>query len=160
MRSSTLSWSGVPELIDVNGCMERGLLRRIAPSKEKALQCTMKSSELLGEARACLDNGQLNAAVLSGYTAILNAGRAVLFRDGWRERSHECVIRYLEANYGGEITPDTVALLERYKKSRHDTQYDVTYSPDEAEVASLLEFARGFIKTAGRIIEKAKKAPG
>lgn len=140
-------------MIDVKGCVERGLLRRIAPSKEKALQCIKKSSELLGEARACLENGQLNAAVLAGYTALLNAERAVLFRDGWRERSHECTIRYLEKNYGREMTPDVIALLERYKTSRHDTQYDVTYSPDETEAASLLEFAEEFIKTARGIIE-------
>lgn len=141
-------------MIDAKGCVERGLLRKIAPSKEKALQCIKKSSELLGEARACLENGQLNAAALAGYTALLNAEGAVLFRDGWRERSHECTIRYLEKNYGREITPDTIALLERYKTSRHNTQYDVTYSPDETEAASLLEFAEEFIKTARGIIEK------
>ncbi len=140
-------------MIDVKGCVERGLLRRIAPSKEKALQCIKKSSELLEEARACLENGQLNATVLAGYTALLNAERAVLFRDGWRERSHECTIRYLEKNYGREITPDVITLLERYKTSRHDTQYDVTYSPDEMEAASLLEFTEEFIKTARGIIE-------
>ncbi len=140
-------------MIDVKGCVERGLLRRIAPSNEKALQCIKKSSELLGEARACLENGQLNATVLAGYTALLNAERAVLFRDGWRERSHECTIRYLEKNYGRKMTPDVIALLERYKTSRHDTQYDVTYSPDETEAASLLEFAEEFIKTARGIIE-------
>jgi len=141
-------------LIDLEECIERGLLRKIPASREKALQCLSKSAELMGEAEACLANGQLNSTVLTGYTALLNAERAILFRDGWRERSHECTIKYLEAKYGKELSMDTVALLGRYKTGRHDTQYDVTYTPDEKEAASLLEFTSGFIGTARRIIEK------
>ncbi len=141
-------------MIDLEECIERGLLRKIPASKEKALQCINKSAALLEEAEACLANGQLNSAVLTGYTALLNAERAILFRDGWRERSHECTIKYLEAKYGKPISADTIALLGRYKTSRHNTQYDVTYTPDETEAASLLEFTGKFIETARAIIEK------
>ena len=141
-------------MIDLDGCVRRGLLRKITPSREKALQCLDKASGLLGEAKACLENGQLNSAVLTGYTALLGAERAILFGDGWRERSHECAIRYLEAEYKQDITQDTISLLERYKTSRHDTQYDVTYCPDEGEASSLLEFAGRFLKTAKVIIWK------
>jgi len=141
-------------LIDLEECIERGLLRKITASREKALQCLSKSTELMEEAKACLASGQLNSTVLTGYTALLNAERAILFRDGWRERSHECTIKYLEAKYRKEISADTVALLGRYKTSRHDTQYDVTYTPDKAEAASLLEFTGRFIETARTIIKK------
>lgn len=138
-------------MISYNECIEKGLLRRIPPSREKAMQSIEKAKELLGEAKANLDEERTNSAVIVAYMAIFHAARALLFKDGYREKSHECIIRYLEENYP-DIKTGQIEALEKYKNERTKTQYDVSYSPNEEQAEKMLQFAEEFIQTIEEII--------
>lgn len=143
-------------LIDLEECLAKGLLRRITPSREKAFGCIDKAKSLLGEAKFDLENDQINSAVIVGYASLFDAARAILFRDGYREKSHACVVRYLEAKYSEDIPRDTILLLDRYRTCRHDTQYDVTYFPTAEEAKSVVVFAEGFIEKVKKIVGYAE----
>ena len=90
-------------MIGFDSCAEQGLLRKIAPSKTQAEEQLKKAGVLLSEAKTALASGMPNSAVINGYSAMLDAARAVLFRDGWREKSHACVAAYLRAKYAKEL---------------------------------------------------------
>jgi len=133
-------------VIDFNECIAQGLLRKIPPSREKALQSVVKAKELLQEARANLEEERINSAVIVAYMAIFHAARALLFKDGYREKSHECVIRFIEAKHP-EIKTAQIESLEKYKSERTHTQYDVSYTPNEEQAEKMVEFAEKFIQT-------------
>ncbi|MDD5162643.1 MAG: HEPN domain-containing protein [Candidatus ainarchaeum sp.] len=138
-------------MIDFNECLAKGLLARIPASREKALQSIEKAKELLEEAKASLEEERINSTVIVAYLAIFHAARALLFKDGYREKSHECVIRYLEEKYP-EIKPGQIEALEKYKSERTHTQYDVSYNPSEEQAEKMIKFTEKFIQTIEEMI--------
>ena len=82
-----------------NDCVREGLLRRIPPSKDKAAQSLKKAREWLKEAENSLRGNALNSSILASYMGMFHAARTILFLDGFREKSHACVARYLDEKY-------------------------------------------------------------
>lgn len=139
-------------MIGLNECIERGFIRKIAASNEKARQSVEKAKELLSEATQNLENELINSAVIVSYLSIFHAARALLFKDGFREKSHECILRFIEEKYGSKIPRKQIELLEKFKDERMHTQYDISYSPSEEEAEKMIEFAAEFIETIEQLI--------
>lgn len=72
------------------------MLRKVPPSPEKARKGIEKAKVLLKQAKKDLGIENYDSCVMTGYAAMFNAARAILLRDGVRERSHYCAARYLE----------------------------------------------------------------
>lgn len=144
------------ELSSLEDCIDKGLLRRVPSSKNKAAESLKKAKVMLEEARANLNSMRINSAVIVAYLAIFNAAKAVLFRDGYREKSHACVARYLESKYAqkGKISFEHIALLDRFRSSRHATQYDVSYYPSKKEAEQMMDFAKDFIGKIENILKE------
>jgi uncharacterized protein (UPF0332 family) len=53
--------------------------------------------EWVNEAGYDCDAGSLRSAMMAAYMGYFHAARAVLFRDGVREKSHYCIGVYLES---------------------------------------------------------------
>lgn len=125
--------------------MRTGLLRRVPASGEKARSSLEKAERLLRQAQEELADERFEAAILVGYVALFNAERALLFRDGYREKSHACVTRYLEHAHGQALGQRTIALLDEFREARHSLQYDVDYLPAERDAREIVAFAREFL---------------
>ncbi|MCK4318947.1 HEPN domain-containing protein [Candidatus Micrarchaeota archaeon] len=133
-------------MIDFNDCIEKGLLRKIPPSKRQSEEQLKKARVLLEEAKKALKINSPNSAVLSAYTSMLDAARAVLFRDGFREKSHACVARYLETKYSKEVGISNIDLFDQYRDKRHKTMYAGDYYPTDDEAQRIVSFAEEFVK--------------
>ena len=135
-------------MINVEECINKGLLRKIPASREKARLSLQKASELLEEAKKNLEDERFNSAVLVCYMALFNAARALLFKDGFREKSHECIIQFLYEKYAAtkKLPKEMIDLLEKFKSERNLTQYDVSYTPNEEEIEEMVKFAGEFIQ--------------
>ena len=143
------------ELNSLEECINKGLLRKVPPSKGKAMESLKKAKIMLEEARGNLDAMRINSAVIVAYLAMFNAAKAILFKDGFREKSHACVARYLENRYAqrGEISFEYIELLDRFRSSRHATQYDVSYYPNKKEAEQMIGFAEEFINKIENILK-------
>lgn len=141
-------------MIDFEECLKQGLLRKIPASKQNALNSIEKAKELLNEAKTSQKNEQINSAVIVSYLSIFHAARALLFKEGYREKSHECIIRFIEEKYSktGKIPRMTISMLDKYKSERTLTQYEITYSPNEEEAEKMLKFAEEFIREIEELI--------
>jgi uncharacterized protein (UPF0332 family) len=84
---------------DYSDCIKENLLRKIPPSKDKAHQSIKKSKEWLSESEKSLNGGAAGSSILSSYMSMFHAARSILFLDGYREKSHACIARYLEEKY-------------------------------------------------------------
>jgi len=86
----------VNHLTRLDECYERGLLRKVAASNDKAMQSLAQAREWVIEAGYDCDAGSLRSALMAAYMGYFHAARAVLFRDGVREKSHYCIGVHLE----------------------------------------------------------------
>nr|WP_209475482.1 HEPN domain-containing protein [Thermococcus stetteri] len=114
-----------------------------------------RAEEWLKEARKNEKFGSYRTSLMASYLAMFHVARAVLFRDGWREKSHYCVARYLEEFYvkTGKLEEHWVELLDRMRELRHEDQYDVSYTPEPKEVEEALKIAEEFIGVIKSLIE-------
>lgn len=142
-------------MISLEDCIKRGLIRKTLPSKENASRTLEKSATLLEEAEENLKSGRINSAVIVSYLSMFNAFRSLLFRDGWREKSHICVARYVEAEYArkGKIGMELIELFDRFRSSRHAVQYSAEYLPSKEEAGNMISTAEIIIKEVRRLTE-------
>jgi uncharacterized protein (UPF0332 family) len=142
----------VSALIKLGECIEKGLIRKTLPSPEQARGSLSKAKVLLQEAKAAFSAKNYNSTVMVAYAALFTAARAVLFRDGFRERSHACVARYLEEKYSDKLPPNSISFLDYYRETRHEVQYEASYLADGECASQMLVFADGFIAAIGRLM--------
>ena len=69
-------------LTRLDECYERGLLRKVTASNDKAMQSLAQAREWVTEAGYDCDAGSLRSALMAAYMGYFHAARAVLFRDG------------------------------------------------------------------------------
>jgi uncharacterized protein (UPF0332 family) len=126
--------------------MREGLLRKIPPSKDKATQSLKKAREWLKEAENSLKGDAFNSSILASYMVMFHAARTILFLDGFREKSHACVARYLEEKYvkTGKLDKKWVELLDHSREIRHDDQYDLSFFSTKEESENALKSANDF----------------
>lgn len=129
-------------------CLHRGLLRKMPPSHDKASRSLEKAKRWLTEAQHTAKGEALNASVLASYMVMFHAARAMLFLDGFRERSHLCVARYLEEHYvkKGLLEPEWIHLLDHHREIRHDDQYDLSFFSTHEEATQAVKSAGRFLK--------------
>jgi len=60
---------------------------------------------------------------------MFHAARAILFIDGFREKSHFAVDRYLEDKYAttGLLEKEWIDILDFYRETRHEDQYSISF---------------------------------
>jgi len=141
--------------LDYNECIEKGLLRRTIASEEKAKRSILKSEKLLSDAKKNKDMNVLDGTVILAYMSMFHAVRSVLIRDGFREKSHVCLVRYIEEFYAKENKLDmrVINLLDRFRNIRHDDQYDIDFTPTEKDADEMLAFAEECINIFKKLIK-------
>ena len=119
----------------VKDCFKEGLLRKTKPSNQYAIKSLDTSLSYIQNAKDNLKMNNNHLVIFCSYTAMFHAARALLFRDGIKERSHLCIVSYLRETY-----PRLKRLanqLDTYRRNRHNTLYalDFLISNDEAHQA-------------------------
>jgi uncharacterized protein (UPF0332 family) len=146
----------VNPLKTVDDCFERGLLRRVEPSHAKADQSLFQAREWLSEAEASFKAGAYRSALSSSYMAVFHSARAILLRDGVREKSHYCTGVYIQKYVEeGFLEEDWPMLFDRMRSVRHADQYSFQPRPAEEEVKAGLELAERFIDRMARLLEES-----
>ena len=137
-----------------NDCIKEGLLRKIPPSADKAFSSIKKAQDWLKEAENTHDSEALNSSVLASYMAMFHGARAILFFDGFREKSHACIARYLEEKYvkTGKLEKKWVELLDHHREIRHNNQYDLSFFPTKEEAGMALKSASEFLNVMRKLL--------
>ena len=143
-------------LISFKKCIDQRLLRRITPSLNNADRTIEKAEHFLREAKKNIENGQPASAASIAYLSFFNAARALLLADGYREKSHMCVLMYLRHKYQDKLGGDNLSLFSQYMSMRHKTQYDSVYYPTMDEARNTTKFAETFIDKIWSILETKK----
>ena len=136
-------------------CFKRGLLRKVEPSDEKSKESIQQAEEWLHEATINSESGAFRSALSSAYLSMFHVSRAVLFRDGVREKSHYCVGAYLEKYVeNGKLEEEWVLLFDRMRSARHADHYSFYSHHTSEEIDSHIDTAKEFIERIKKLLEK------
>ena len=142
-------------LNDLENCFNRRQLRPVEPSKEKSELSIKQAREWLEEAEKNLENEAYKSAHISTYLALFHSARAILFRDGVREKSHYCIGIYLEKYVNnGDLEEEYVMLFDRMRSARNTDQYSFQIPPSPEEVKSGIESAEEFINRMDQLLNE------
>ncbi len=139
-------------------CMRKGLLRPMPPDMRKAENSLRISGMKLEAAKKELGYGLFEGAFITAYTSMFHAARALLFRDGFKERSHYCIFLYVSEKYRGKIEMKYINELNSLRMIRHKVMYgdedEVRMREvEEEEAKSSVKMAEGFLESVRKIIE-------
>lgn len=135
-------------------CIDKGLLRKIPPSKDNAHRSMGKAQKWLEEAKQIFESKAYNSSVSAAYLAMFHAARSMLFWNGWREKSHACVARYLEQYVKkGKLEQKWVNLLDHIREIRHEEQYDLGFFATKEETEKCLDSATHFLSRMKSLLE-------
>lgn len=132
-------------------------MRKVEPSRSKSEQSLHQAREWLSEAEKNLQAEALRSAISSAYLAVFHSARAVLFRDGVREKSHYCIGLYLQRYVeDGTLEEDWPMLFDRIRSVRHADQYSFIALPTVNEVQAGIDLAERFIERMERLLREKK----
>jgi len=103
-------------------CFEKNLLKRIPPDPERSAASLKLAAHYLQRAEGNLKLEFYDVVLLMSYASMLQAARALLFKDGVKERSHGCVVAYLRETHP-KIAKEA-EILDHYRQNRHIIQYE------------------------------------
>lgn len=139
---------------DYKVCLKQGLLRKVPKSKQKAQNSIFAANKWLDEAKNNLAGGSLNSCVLTCYLAMFHAARSILFRDGFREKSHACIARYLEGIYvkKDQLEKKFIDLLDHHRELRHQNQYGFQLFTSEEDCKNAVDTAESFLSEMRKLL--------
>lgn len=143
---------------DFDDCIKEKLLRNIPPSKEKAEGSIKAANKWLEEADKDFNGEAFNSSVMASYLAMFHSARAILFFDGFREKSHYCLARYLEEKYVKKnlVENKWIEILDHYREIRHNDQYSITFFATKEEAENALKKSKEFVERMSKLLDTLK----
>jgi len=133
----------------------------VEPSLTKSEQSLHQARDWPSVAEKNLEAEALRSAISSAYLAVFHSARAVLFRDGMREKSHYCIGLYLQRYVeNGALEEDWPMLFDRIRSVRHVDQYSFMALPTEEEVQASIDLAERFIERMERLLKETRGKAG
>jgi uncharacterized protein (UPF0332 family) len=141
-------------------CIEKGLLRKVPASHDKAMQSINKAEKWLDESHKTLNGKAFDSSVLASYMVMFHSARAILFYDGYREKSHACVARYLEEKYvkTNKLEKKWIELLDYHREIRHVDQYDLSFFSTDEEAKKAIRYSLKFLERMKSLLNSLQKS--
>ncbi|MFH0970101.1 MAG: HEPN domain-containing protein [Candidatus Diapherotrites archaeon] len=135
------------------------MLKKIHPNLRYAEQSIRQAEHFLDEAEKLIDAEIKDMAFIALYNASFHAARALLFRDGIKERSHYCVCKYIEEKYqlNELVTMQQSVILDTLRSKRNDIQYSLEQPELDEDLDKLYNEVLTFIERVKEIIKKGEK---
>jgi uncharacterized protein (UPF0332 family) len=91
--------------------------------------------------------------------SMFHAARSILFNDGYREKSHACIARYLEEKYVKTKRLDIrwVELLNHNREVRHDDQYNLSFFSTNKEAENAFKSAEDFLNAMEGLLKSISR---
>ncbi len=137
-------------------CFEKGLLKKSVMGKDAVDSEVLMAEKNLKEAGDLLALEKYNASLIYSYTSAFHSARALLYRDGYKERSHACIVEYLYENYVGKglLEERFVSKLNYLRRERHETFYGMAPDSTAEEAGEYVDFARDFLSKVKVLLKK------
>ena len=135
-------------------CFLEGNLKKMQPSVDLAKKSIKQARIFLQDALDLSELEKERMSIIALYNAFFHASRALLFRDGIKERSHYCIARYLEKFYfDKKILPKEFLLnLDFLREIRHETQYSLEAVHLSRSIEDIAAICEDFIDSVEKLL--------
>ena len=139
-------------------CFQKRLLRKTKPDPLKVTKALEMAEVKRQRAQDLFENDFFEESIVSSYTSMFQASRALLFHDGVIEKSHACVVAYLREHYSSTLGQDKINWLDTYRLECHESFYGLEKSNiDEDEAKDALEKSEKFLEKVQQILTSLNK---
>lgn len=143
--------------MSLESCFERGQLRKIKPDVKKAQNSIRIAQAKLETAKKQLTAEIFDGAFITAYTIMFHVARALLFKDGYKERSHYCLYRYIAERYKYKLEAKYINELNSLRLIRHSVLYGdeenlTIREVQQSEAESSIKTAEGFLQAVKKIL--------
>lgn len=132
-------------MMSIEKLFKEGLLKKITPSNERANKSIETAEKYLSEAKKSFGAEAHKMSIIGAYSSSFHAARAILFRDGIRERSHFAIYEYLREKHKS-LGLEHVNSFNLYRKLGHSVAYGLDTTVEEDDAKEAIDFAEGFLK--------------
>jgi len=121
-----------------------------------AEQSIKQADHFFDEAHELIEAGIKDMAFIALYNASFHVARALLFRDGIKERSHYCVSKYIEEKYCEKemVTLRQAIILDSLRARRNTIQYSLEQPELEEDLNEIYSEVEGLIERVKELLGK------
>lgn len=127
------------------------LLIKKRPSQEKATQSLKASKVYVQKAKDNIALKNYDITIVAVYTSMFYSLRAILFKDGIKERSHICLLSYIRNAY-----PELSRIansVDVYRRFRHTALYGLETSASREDAESSIEGAEETFSSVKKLLK-------
>ena len=132
------------------------VIRRTKPDHDFALKAIGRSIRDIDTAKTLISNKKFDWSLAVSYNAMLSAGRALMFNEGYRPSStdgHVAVVRFLQATLDAEAGGKKMIMrFNEMRKKRHRIVYEEMDIVSEDEARRMVEWAEEFVGMVSSMI--------
>jgi len=136
---------------------EKRLLRKIPIDMNKSRKSLEISKKYLSDSKKLISTGSFNFVILSAYTSMFHAARALLYKDGIQEKSHFAVFTYIKEKYSKEIGQQLLFEFNNAREQRHEGIYGLEYEFNQEDVKHIISVAEKFHKKIRELLLRNTK---
>lgn len=142
------------KLNELDNCVKKGLLKKMPRSIQDAERSILRAKSWLGEAESAFKAKIYGTCLLAAYESIFHAARAILLKDGYRERSHYCIARYINEIYvkKGLLDISIINKIDNYRELRHNTAYGLESIVAETDASVAIKDANVVINAIEKLL--------
>jgi uncharacterized protein (UPF0332 family) len=119
--------------ITFDECLKKGMIRPAPRDPESVERELAGSLNDLRDARENFDKGKYLWATVQSYYCMFHAARAVLYDEGYREKSHQCIEAFLDRLvHDGKLDRRFADYYAAVRNLRESANYSLTFSEDNA----------------------------
>ncbi len=130
---------------------------KIRPNHRLAVSSLRHARRDIDTAKILIENRRFDWSLAVSYNAMLLAGRALMFDQGYRPSStegHVAVVKFLRASLGTEVSDRMVMIMNGMRKKRHRVVYEAMDIVSEREAEQAVQWAEQFTKRIAEIFKK------
>jgi uncharacterized protein (UPF0332 family) len=134
-------------------CLRKGKIKKFPRIIEKVGIELGAARDDLASGNKMFKRGEFKFATIAGYYSLFHAARALLYSQGFRERSHYCLRLAIERLFVEEklLEPELLEYFDEALGLREAADYQSIFSKEGAKRA--LGGAREFLKAVREVLE-------
>lgn len=147
-------------MITLSECFEKRLLRRERHDIQKSQTSLKVSENKLQKCKQAMEKGINEASIIFAYSSMFHAARSLLYKDGIIEKSHKCLVLYVQKHYAekGLLEQKLCSALDELRAERHEKFYGLEIEDiSKEETSHAYDNAKLFLNACKNIIESTIK---
>jgi len=128
-------------------CFEKGQLRKAHIEKEDVFNQIKIAENYLKKAKLVCNKETYDISFLTAYISIFHSARALLFKKGYKERSHYCLFEFIRNEFDDQELARIAEIGHNYRETRRLIQYEGSLCSEAMAKECILD-AEEFLKAA------------